>query len=108
MLHRIPIKPLSVNGAYRGRRFASPGLKQYKKDVASLLPKIEVPAGKLSVSYTFGVSSKMSDLDNCVKAFQDSLSESYNFNDKLIYEIKMGKTDVPKGSEYIEFEIKGL
>ena len=105
---RISIKPLSVNEAYRGRRFSTPKLAQFKKDVAKMLPKLEIPEGKLKATYRFGVSSKASDLDNCVKSIQDLLGECYGFNDKKIYKIEMEKVDVKKGDEFVEFELSKM
>ncbi len=67
-----------------------------------------VPEGKLAVRYIFGVSSKASDGDNLIKAFQDVIAEAYGFNDKWIYEWHVTKVDVPKGSEYVEFEISAV
>lgn len=104
MVH-LDIKPLSVNNTYRGRRFSTPELKQYKEDLAKILPRLEIPEGKLKVEYTFGVSSKAADGDNLIKAFQDCLGECYGFNDKRIYEWHVRKVDVPKGREYIDFHI---
>ena len=102
---RIKIKALTVNRAYKGRRFSTPELATYKQSLMYLLPKMEVPRGKLSVRYEFGVSSLASDLDNCVKAFQDCLSEQYGFNDLEIYRAEMEKKMVKKNGEYIAFEI---
>ncbi|MFZ2151648.1 MAG: RusA family crossover junction endodeoxyribonuclease [Minisyncoccia bacterium] len=107
-MHRIAIKPLSVNEAYRGRRFATNSLKTYKKALSLLLPKIIVPSSNLRVSYRFGVSSHASDADNCIKALQDALAEQYGFNDKKIYRIEVEKVDVKKGSEFLEFDIAAL
>lgn len=104
----LPIKPLSLNHAYRGRRFITPELKRYKEDIARLSPRIVIPAGKLSVSYVFGVSSKQSDVDNLVKCCQDALAEKYGFNDKMIYRITVEKQDVKKGSEFISFNISPI
>ncbi len=102
---KVKLKPLSVNEAYRGRRFKTPALAKYKQDIAILLPKFTPPKGRLHVDYRFGVSSKGSDGDNLVKAFQDALSESYGFNDNLIYGWSGEKVDVKKGEEFIEFKI---
>src|SRR3990167_9622560 len=99
-MHLIPLKPLSVNKAYRGRRFATAELQQYKKDLFRLLPKLKVGKGKIGVRYVFGLSSKGADGDNAIKAFQDCLAEAYNFNDNKIYEWKISKDDVKKGNEY--------
>lgn len=102
---RLDIKPLSLNNAYRGRRFATPVLAKYKNDILRMLPKMDVPDGKLSVWYEFGVSSRASDADNLIKCVTDVLSESYDFNDKHIYHFDVTKVDVPKGKEYISFKI---
>ena len=108
-MRRIDIKPISINEAYRGRRFATSKLKDFKKDIFRLLPKLELRTfKKLSVKYTFGVSSKGSDGDNLIKAFQDCLAEAYGFNDNKIYKWEIQKVDVKKGKEYIEFEVGTL
>ncbi len=101
----LSIKPLSVNQAYRGRRFATKELKQYKEDMSRILPKITIPdCERLGVIYRFGVSSKMADGDNLIKACQDILAEVYGFNDKKIYKWDIEKVDVPKGKEFVEFD----
>ena len=107
-MHRINIKPISLNSAYRGRRFTTPELSIFKKSVALLLPRIDIPEGKLSIHFRFGVSSKNSDGDNLIKCAQDSIAERYEFNDKLIYRWYVEKEDVKKGSEYFEFDIQGI
>jgi Holliday junction resolvase RusA-like endonuclease len=104
--HRINIKPLTVNRAYQGRRFRTPELLAYQQELAYRLPKIEVPKGKLDVSYVFGVSSRNSDLDNCVKAFQDALAEQYGFNDRDVYRMEVEKQIVPKGKEFVGFDLQ--
>jgi len=105
-MYRIKIKPLSINQAYRGRRFSTPELKVYKQSLNLLLPKLKVSTGKLSVEYEFGLSSKGADGDNLIKAFQDCIAEKYGFNDNRIYEWKVSKKDVKKGDEYVAFSIK--
>jgi len=107
MVH-LDIKPLSVNALYRGRRWATPELTGYKRDLGWLLPKwnaIEIPKGPLAVKYVFGVSSGRADLDNCCKAFQDIIANQYGFNDAMIYHIEMEKVVMTKGKEFVEFEI---
>lgn len=102
---RLNLKPISVNEAYRGRRYSTQKLKDYKNQIALLAPKIKVPEGKLVVRYIFGVSSKGSDGDNLIKALQDALAEKYGFNDNRIYAWYIEKEDVKKGEEYIDFTI---
>lgn len=101
----LKIKPLSLNSAYRGRRFATPELDVYKRSIDFLAPKMAVPAGKLKVKYVFGVSSKSADGDNLIKCVQDALSTKYGFNDREIYKWEVEKVDVKKGFEFISFEI---
>lgn len=103
---KIDIKPLSVNEAYRGRRFSTPALKAYKELLTYCLPKMKIPDGRLSVSYEFGVSSPRSDGDNLIKATQDIIAEKYGFNDNRIYEWHIKKVVVGKGEEYVGFSIR--
>jgi len=104
---KINIKPLSVNRAYKGRRFLTENLKAYQKELQIILPKeLKIDFSKLSIFYEFGFSSKASDVDNPVKIITDILAENYGFNDKQIYEIYIKKTIVKKGKEYIKFKIK--
>lgn len=105
-MHEIQIKPLSNNGAWRGRRYKTDDYARYEADLGLLLPKIEVPEGKLEVHYIFGFSSKGSDYDNAIKQFQDVASKKYGFNDNKIYRALIEKVDVKKGDEFISFKIE--
>ena len=102
----IPIKPLSINQAWRGRRFKTKEYTQYEHDLFYLLPKLKVPHGKLQLKLQFGFSSRMSDIDNGIKSFIDVLQKKYLFNDKFIYKIHVEKFDVEKGEEFIAFDIQ--
>ena len=104
-METINIKALSVNSCYQGKRFKNQLHKDYVKEVMSQLPIkfIGIPPYKLVIE--FGLSSKLQDLDNCIKVFQDCLTVKYNFNDREIYEIQANKYNVSKGSEYIKFDI---
>jgi len=106
-MYFLKIKPLSVNKLYQGRRFATPELTKYKRDVGLLLPNLRVPQGRLRVKYHFGIS-KRTDGENCIKAFTDILAEKYGFNDNKIYSWEVVKTDVKAGGEFIEFSIEQL
>lgn len=105
-MYKINIKPLSVNEAWKGRRFKSDSYKKYRRDVFLLLPNIEVPKGKLKLTIHVGFSSKGSDIDNIIKPFQDILQETYRFNDNMIYKLQATKEDVKKGEEFIDFKIE--
>jgi len=106
IVRRIEIKPLSVNEAWQGQRFKTALYKKYEVDLGRLLPRMEIPEGRLEVYYRFGLSSNASDYDNCIKQFQDILSKKYGFNDNRIYRAIIEKVDVNKKEEFIEFSIK--
>jgi Holliday junction resolvase RusA-like endonuclease len=105
---QIQMKPLSVNQVWQGRRFKTRAYDLYEKSVMYLLPKLEIPEGKLQIDFEFGFSSKQADLDNGVKPFLDILQKKYGFNDSKIYKATLLKTVVKKGEEFIKFEIKTL
>ena len=102
------IKPLSINGAFQGRRFKTPAYKQYEKDVILLLPAVKIPEGQLRLTATVGFSSKASDIDNVLKPFIDILQKKYKFDDKNIYSITINKQIVKKGCEFIKWNIEKI
>ena len=104
----IPIKPLSVNQCWQGKRFKTKTYTQYEKDVMTMLIAIKLPQPPFKVYYEFGMSNSQSDWDNPIKPLQDILQKRYNFNDKDVYEANVKKVKVKKGEEYIKFEITSL
>lgn len=106
---RINIKALSANEAYRGVKKNTIKHKNYKNTLLWILPNIEVSkSDKLHFKAVFGFSSKGSDLDNALKPFIDALQKKYGFNDNQIYEMELKKEIVPKGQEFIDFDIIGI
>lgn len=104
---RINLVPLSVNRAWQGKRFKTKLYKDFEKNMLLLLPNINLDfTTKLSVEYTFGFSSKLSDLGNPEKLVTDILSKKYGFNDNQIYIMLLKKQIVAKGEEFIQFDIK--
>jgi Holliday junction resolvase RusA-like endonuclease len=100
---RVYIKPLSVNEAWKGRRMKTDKYIEYSKAVLECLPKVYLPRPLLAVHYHFGLSSKSSDWDNCIKEWQDLLSVHYGFNDNEIMVGIVSKEYVKKGYEFAEF-----
>ena len=105
---QIDIKPLSVNKVWQGRRFKTKEYANYEKVVLLMLPLIKIPSPPYKVYYEFGLSNKANDWDNSIKPFQDILQKRYEFNDKEIYEAIVKKVIVPKGKEYIKFNIESI
>jgi Holliday junction resolvase RusA-like endonuclease len=102
---RVKIKPLSVNQCWQGKKFKTPKYKAYERELMFKLKPLDIPKGKLKVYLVFGVSSKLADIDNPVKAFIDVLQKFYKFNDRDIYKMLVVKEDVKKGEEYVDFKI---
>lgn len=102
---KIDIKPLSVNAAWKGRRFKTPEYKKHERDCLYLLPKVSFGAPPYGLRIEFGFSNMGSDLDNPVKPFLDILQKKYGFNDKDFVELNIKKVKTKKGKEYIKFAI---
>jgi len=102
---QVKVKPLSVNQAWQGRRYATDKYKAYQKELLWLLKPLTIPDGKLCLTIIYGLSSPLSDIDNPNKQFIDTLCKKYGFNDNRIYRLNTEKVDVKKGSEFIDFEI---
>ncbi len=108
IMEKINIKALSVNSCYQGKRFKNQVHKDYVRDVLSQLPIKFIGRPPYKLILEFGLSSKLQDLDNCIKVFQDCLTVKYDFNDRDIYEIQATKLNVEKGNEFIKFNIVEL
>ena len=106
LMHKLDIKPLSVNQAWQGRRFKTKKYDKYISDVLMMLPKANIPDGRLELHLKFGFSNKGSDFDNPIKCFVDCLQKKYGFNDNRIKRCVIDVDHVKKGEEFIEFEIK--
>lgn len=104
---KVNIKPLSVNCAWKGRRFKTPEYESYERSVLLMLPKnIDIPEPPYSITLEFGVSSKLSDWDNPIKPFQDILCKKYGIDDRDIYKGTASKVLVKKGEEFVKFKIE--
>lgn len=102
---KINIKPLSSNDSWKGRRFRTDEYKAYAQELKLKLKPMVIPDGELEIAFQFGFSSRGSDWDNPIKPFQDIISQFYGFNDNRIYAATVLKRIVPKGCEYVSFEI---
>jgi Holliday junction resolvase RusA-like endonuclease len=104
-MEKINIKALSVNSCYQGKRFKNQVHKEYVSEVMKQLPTFFIGRPPYKLILEFGLSSKLQDLDNCIKVFQDCLTVKYDFNDRDIYQLEAVKLNIKKGEEYIKFDI---
>lgn len=105
---RMPIKALSVNECWLGRKVKSAKYRNYENEMLALLPDMEIGKGPYSLIITVGFSNKASDIDNPIKPIQDILQKRYNFNDKEIYILHVYKVIVKKGEEFIEWKLETI
>jgi len=107
MNYIIQIKPLSINEAFKGRRFRSSKYDIFIIRVLKMLPdKVIIPDEKnIKLALEFGFSSSRSDIDNGIKTFVDCLVKKYGVDDRYIYELHVFKKVVEKGEEFIKFKI---
>lgn len=106
---RVDIKPMSVNVAWAGRRFKTGAYQAFEAECFARLKPYNVPVGgKLQVYFRFGFSNPRQDWDGPIKPFQDILQKKYGFDDNRVYRAIIDKVIVPKGKEYIYFEITEL
>lgn len=104
----VKVKPLSVNAAYTGRRFATDELRAFRKELGYALKPMKLPNPPYEIHFVFGQSNEGADWDGGIKAAQDVIAKKYGFNDKLIRRGVVDIDIVEKGKEYISFEIKSL
>ena len=102
----LNIKPLSVNAAFKGRRFKTNKYKAFERALLLMLPKSkEKFSGQLSVAIHYGFSSRLSDIDNPTKLVLDILCKKYGFDDRYIYELHLTKEIVTKQNDFIKLSI---
>lgn len=107
MYLEIPIKPLSVNQAWAGRRFKTPLYKQYEKDIYRLLPIGQYDMNckeEVYVVYVFYFSAYvLSDNVNPEKLITDILvKRQYLKDDRYIKGTVCFKEPCAKGHEKID------
>ena len=105
----IDLKPISVNEAWKGRRFKTDKYKAFRKMVLLQLRPMAIPSDvRLEIHLKYGFTTAGADIDNPTKMILDILSEKFKFNDNRIYRLVIDKDVVGKGNEYFAFEIKGM
>ena len=104
----VHMKPLSVNDAWKGKRYKSDAYRAYEMEMLLRLPPGRLPEPPYRVYYEFGLSNRQADFDNPCKPLGDILQRKYGFNDKEIYEAHIRKVLVRKGCEYIRVKIEHM
>ena len=109
MIIKLPIRPLSVNAAWCGRRFKSKAYRAFEKEISVLLlPYKEKITGYCAVLYRFHLKNwKKTDGDNCVKTVQDFIvKRGIIEDDRFIMRYVIEK--VPSDRDFVEVEIEPI
>ena len=98
---------MTVNRAWKGRRFRSNFYAAFRRDILRLLARLKPQKPRkdapLFVHYRWGVSNIRTDVDNPTKPFQDILFDYWDLNDEKINFLILEKKKVAKGEEYISW-----
>lgn len=101
---KLPIKALSTNKLYAGRKTRSWHYKKFRRQVFQLLEAYDKTnvrlEGNLKMTIDVGFSSNLSDLSNATKGIEDVVAEWLGFNDRQIVTIELNKYLVKKGDEF--------
>lgn len=104
-LIRLDVKPLSVNEAWKGKRYKTDKYKCYEEMILWLLPAGVLIPKRIGINFAFGFSNVKSDLDNPVKLILDIMQKRYGFNDSEVWELNVKKQKVEVGKEFIEIVV---
>ena len=107
-LYKINIVPLSINQAYKGRRFSTDQHKKYKDLLRIHFLKMKVPQidpkERINLYLEFGTTDRQ-DLSNSIKCFEDCLCDHLGINDRKVESIYARKKIVKEKDRYIIFGI---
>lgn len=115
MIIKLPIKPISVNAAFQGRRFKTKICKKFDTTVQLMIRGSEgyirmtrPIKGPYFVRYLFSLkNATRTDADNLIKVVQDNLVKTGIItDDRHIYSYLVEK--VPADTDSIEIEILPL
>lgn len=98
----IPIKPISTNRLFQGRRFKTKNYDAFIRAALYLAPKgIEITKGKVGLNIDFYIKNdKKSDLDNLLKGIIDVVVKAgWIEDDRYIYSINAWKYAVKSEKE---------
>ncbi len=112
----LKAKPLSINAAWKGRRFKTENYLTYEEEVGYLL--LKYPKNKFKLEHKLSVSVKFYlcghglrfDVDNLIKPLLDILTKNEIIpDDRIIYKLKAEKIGVEnKEEQRIEIKIKRI
>lgn len=76
----LPVKPLSANKLWQGRRFKTPEYLAYERELWAFTPRRQV-AGEVELTVEFFVANRRADTDNMLKGLLDVLTKMGVYED---------------------------
>lgn len=104
----LPLKPISVNRCWQGRRYLTDQARKFQRDAYVLIKSqtrgMKLPDGELSLRLRFGLSRDM-DTSNCIKLVEDAIAKAFSIDDRMFRGQLATKEKVKRGQEFIAFDI---
>ena len=109
----LPMKSISTNKIWTGRRYLSAAARDFKKEahyrllleISELQSQLAAAGdGELAIRFSFGLS-RDADVDNCLKLVLDVLPAMLGIDDRRFRGVSAMKTKVKRGQEFIRFAI---
>lgn len=106
----IPVKPISTNKLFQGRRFKTKEYDAFINAALYFAPRVPMIKGKVFLRCDFYVKNLLaSDLDNFLKGTLDLIVKAgYIEDDRFIHKITARKFKAEGENERIELKIKPL
>ena len=111
-MFRLYQKAMSVNIAWKGKRFTSDAYSQFKLLFGILFSTMKTkpprpPDAPLFAHYRWGMSNMQGDVDNPCKPFQDVLFDHWGIKDQdhKVEFLILEKMKAQKGEEFIDFHV---
>lgn len=106
--HFLPIKAMSINECFQGRRYKTKKYDKFIADMLRIMPKEKPMDGLLEVELIFGVRSLFrGDVDNLIKPVLDCLTKrGWIADDRYVMSVKA--TKVKAKQESISVFVKNL
>ncbi len=99
----IPVRAISVNAVWQGRRFKTKEYKDYEQDTLWFLNKMGRVNGMVQIDYKFFFAGRMLDTDNGIKPIQDILVKAGIIqNDSMVMRITAEKFRAKENKIVIE------
>lgn len=107
-MFNIPIKPLSQNLAWTGKKYRTQAYRDYKMALKTYFLTLPLPTLKANdpiyLIMEFG-TTRSQDCSNNIKLFEDCLCEHLGINDRQVMSLFARKVYTSRKNSFIKFNI---